>query len=153
VLAVVAAYHQVVSHYLRAHACQEPFILATMRHISALHPVYKLMLPHFRYTLDINANARSILVNADGILEQVQLPAGYLFSIILATFPLLRAHDAILADIDSGWWACCRTEFSGEHCPTQVFTTGRYTMEIGAWAYKTSWFFKDMGFEADLIKS
>lgn len=35
----LTGYHQLVSHYLRAHACQEPFIIATMRHLSALHPV------------------------------------------------------------------------------------------------------------------
>ncbi|CAL8464299.1 g3834 [Coccomyxa elongata] len=63
-------FHQLVSHYLRAHACQEPFVISTMRHLSALHPVYKLMLPHFRYTMHINTNARSILINADGTLEQ-----------------------------------------------------------------------------------
>jgi hypothetical protein len=32
--------------------------------------VYKLMLPHFRYTMHINTNARAILINADGTLEQ-----------------------------------------------------------------------------------
>ena len=32
-------FHQLVSHYLRAHASTEPFILATMRNVSALHPV------------------------------------------------------------------------------------------------------------------
>ena len=45
-----AGYHQLASHYLRAHACQEGFIIPFMRNISALHPVYKLMMPHFRYT-------------------------------------------------------------------------------------------------------
>ena len=45
-----AVYHQVGSHYLVGHACQEPFIIAFMRHVSALHPVYKLMRPHFRNT-------------------------------------------------------------------------------------------------------
>ena len=33
--------------------------------------VYKLMLPHFRYTMHINTNARSILINADGTLENI----------------------------------------------------------------------------------
>ena len=28
------------------------------------------MLPHFRYTMHINTNARAILINADGTLEQ-----------------------------------------------------------------------------------
>ena len=48
--ACYAVYHQVVSHYLMGHACQEPFIIALMRNVSAMHPVFKLMRPHFRYT-------------------------------------------------------------------------------------------------------
>lgn len=32
--------------------------------------VYKLMLPHFRYTMAINASARSSLINADGVIEK-----------------------------------------------------------------------------------
>jgi hypothetical protein len=31
--------HQAVSHFLRTHACQEPYILATDRCLSAMHPV------------------------------------------------------------------------------------------------------------------
>ena len=39
-----------MQHYLIGHACQEPYIIALMRHVSAMHPVYKLMRPHFRNT-------------------------------------------------------------------------------------------------------
>jgi hypothetical protein len=31
--------------------------------------VFKLMLPHFRFTLDINSKARASLINAGGIIE------------------------------------------------------------------------------------
>ena len=34
-----SALHQVVSHWLRTHACQEPYILATDRCLSTMHPV------------------------------------------------------------------------------------------------------------------
>ena len=34
--------------------------------------VFQLMQPHFLYTLDINANARSTLINAGGTVEQVR---------------------------------------------------------------------------------
>lgn len=47
----------------------EPFHIALRRQLSALHPVHKLMLPHFRYTLNINTNARVGLVNAGGVIE------------------------------------------------------------------------------------
>ncbi|KAG2491170.1 hypothetical protein HYH03_010382 [Edaphochlamys debaryana] len=62
--------HQLDSHFTRTHACLEPFLIAMRRNISYMHPVFKLMLPHFRYTLNINRNARSSLINAGGIIEK-----------------------------------------------------------------------------------
>lgn len=64
-----SSYHQLVSHFLRSHACMEPFLIAMRRHMSFMHPVHKLMLPHFRYTMHINANARVTLINAGGFIE------------------------------------------------------------------------------------
>lgn len=39
--------------------------------------VYKLMLPHFRYTMSINASARGGLINADGVIEKTFAPGPY----------------------------------------------------------------------------
>ena len=41
--------------------------------ISTVHSlqVFQLLQPHFRYTLAINANARSSLINAGGVVEKV----------------------------------------------------------------------------------
>ncbi|WJX92142.1 Lox2p [Trifolium repens] len=64
-----ANYHQLVSHWLHTHATVEPFIIATNRHLSVVHPIQKLLLPHYRNTMNINANARTILINANGIVE------------------------------------------------------------------------------------
>ena len=47
----------------------EPFIIATNRQLSALHPVYKLLHPHFRDTMPVNTIARQIALNADGLFE------------------------------------------------------------------------------------
>lgn len=69
VLAHDSAFHQLISHWLRTHCCTEPYIIAANRQLSALHPIYRLLYPHFRYTMEINALAREALINADGIIE------------------------------------------------------------------------------------
>ncbi|XP_027077107.1 linoleate 13S-lipoxygenase 2-1, chloroplastic [Coffea arabica] len=69
VLAHDSGYHQLVSHWLRTHACTEPYIIATNRQLSGLHPIYRLLHPHFRYTMEINALARGFLISANGIIE------------------------------------------------------------------------------------
>ncbi|XP_020277193.1 linoleate 9S-lipoxygenase 6-like [Asparagus officinalis] len=66
--------HQLISHWLRTHAVTEPFILATNRHLSVLHPINKLLVPHYRDTMNINAFARQALINAGGILESIVFP-------------------------------------------------------------------------------
>ncbi|KAJ7961701.1 Lipoxygenase [Quillaja saponaria] len=63
-------YHQLVSHWLHAHAVVEPFVIATKRQLSVMHPIHRLLSPHFRDTMHINALARSILINSGGILEK-----------------------------------------------------------------------------------
>ncbi|KAL6628990.1 hypothetical protein ACP70R_028755 [Stipagrostis hirtigluma subsp. patula] len=70
-------YHQLVSHWLRTHACVEPYIIAANRRLSRMHPVYRLLHPHFRYTMEINALARESLINADGIIEESFWPGKY----------------------------------------------------------------------------
>nr|VDD58707.1 unnamed protein product [Brassica oleracea] len=65
-----AGVHQLVNHWLRTHACLEPFILAAHRQLSAMHPIFKLLDPHMRYTLEINALARQSLISADGVIEE-----------------------------------------------------------------------------------
>ncbi|EFJ17612.1 lipoxygenase [Selaginella moellendorffii] len=65
-----SGYHQLISHFLRTHACLEPFIIATHRNLSALHPLNPFLVPHFKNTMSINARARQSLINADGIIEK-----------------------------------------------------------------------------------
>ncbi|XVE89674.1 hypothetical protein DITRI_Ditri20bG0014900 [Diplodiscus trichospermus] len=70
-------HHQLISHWLNTHAVLEPFVIATNRQLSVVHPIYKLLQPHFRDTMSINALAREILVNADGLVETIFYPAKY----------------------------------------------------------------------------
>ncbi|KVI05871.1 Lipase/lipooxygenase, PLAT/LH2, partial [Cynara cardunculus var. scolymus] len=76
-----AGVHQLIHHWLRTHASMEPFILAAHRQLSAMHPIYKLLDPHMRYTLEINALARQNLINADGVIEACFTPGRYCMAV------------------------------------------------------------------------
>ncbi|MCF8706202.1 hypothetical protein L3056_10860, partial [Corynebacterium sp. MC-25] len=77
VLAHDSGYHQLVTHWLRTHCATEPYIIATNRQLSGIHPIYRLLHPHFRYTMEINALAREALINAGGIIETSFSPGKY----------------------------------------------------------------------------
>lgn len=62
---------------LKTHAAIEPFVIATNRQLSVIHPIYKLLHPHFRDTMNVNAVARQILISAGGALESTVFPAKY----------------------------------------------------------------------------
>ncbi|WVZ60190.1 hypothetical protein U9M48_010243 [Paspalum notatum var. saurae] len=72
-----SAWHQLISHWLNTHAVIEPFAIATNRQLSVVHPVHKLLSPHYRDTLNINALARQTLINAGGIFERTVFPGKY----------------------------------------------------------------------------
>lgn len=48
---------------------------------ACLLQIFRLMLPHFRYTLPINAAARAQLVAADTVLEQCFTPGRYIMQL------------------------------------------------------------------------
>lgn len=74
VLSQDTGYHQLVSHWLRTHCAVEPYAIAANRRLSQMHPVYRLLHPHFRFTMEINAQARATLINAGGIIESSFAP-------------------------------------------------------------------------------
>ncbi|KAH7543600.1 hypothetical protein FEM48_Zijuj02G0201000 [Ziziphus jujuba var. spinosa] len=74
VLAHDSGYHQLVSHWLRTHCVTEPYVIATNRQLSVMHPIYRLLDPHLRYTMEINALAREALINAEGTIETCFAP-------------------------------------------------------------------------------
>ncbi|GCB79287.1 hypothetical protein scyTo_0020193, partial [Scyliorhinus torazame] len=61
---------ELVSHLLRTHLIAETFIVATLRHLPAVHPVYKLLVSHITYTIYINTIGRSKLIGSKGYTSQ-----------------------------------------------------------------------------------
>eukprot|EP00878_Enallax_costatus_P039840 GHUV01045762.1.p1 GENE.GHUV01045762.1~~GHUV01045762.1.p1 ORF type:complete len:306 (-),score=73.45 GHUV01045762.1:991-1908(-) len=80
-MVVDSAVHNLISHWLRTHACAEPYLISTRRQLSPTHPIFRLMMPHFRYTLAINAAARATLIAADAVLEQCFPPGKYIMQL------------------------------------------------------------------------
>ena len=64
-------FHQLATHYFSCHAAMEAYGMATMRNLPDPHPIFKLLRPHFRYTMAINSRARSTLINNGGIIDSL----------------------------------------------------------------------------------
>ncbi|KAL3519188.1 hypothetical protein ACH5RR_021777 [Cinchona calisaya] len=103
VLAHDSGYHQLVSHWLRTHCCTEPYIIASNRQLSALHPIYRLLHPYLRYTMEINALAREALINGNGIIENSFSPRKISMELCSAAYDLQWRfdHQALPADLIS----------------------------------------------------
>ncbi|RRT67569.1 hypothetical protein B296_00016297 [Ensete ventricosum] len=86
---------------LRTHCCVEPYIIAAHRQLSEMHPIYRLLHPHFRYTMEINALARQALINAGGIIEISFSPLKYSMEISSVAYDQLWRFDmeALPADL------------------------------------------------------
>ncbi|THG16231.1 hypothetical protein TEA_010521 [Camellia sinensis var. sinensis] len=102
-LAHDSGYHQLVSHWLTTHCVTEPYIIASNRQLSAMHPIYRLLHPHFRYTMEINALAREALINAGGIIETCFSPGKYSIELSSVAYDQLWRFDlqALPADLIS----------------------------------------------------
>nr|WCQ76783.1 LOX7 [Salvia miltiorrhiza] len=93
ILAHDSGYHQLISHWLRTHCCTEPYIISTHRQLSAMHPIHRLLHPHLRYTMEINALARQALINANGIIETSFSPKKYSIELSSAAYDQLWQFD------------------------------------------------------------
>ncbi|KAJ4817934.1 Lipoxygenase [Rhynchospora pubera] len=88
-----AGVHQLVNHWLRTHACMEPFIVAAHRQLSIMHPIFKLLKPHMRYNLKINSIARQILISGGGVIESGFTPGKYCVEMSSAAYRDLWRFD------------------------------------------------------------
>ena len=71
----------------------EPYIIATHRQLSVMHPIFRLLHPHFRNTMAINALARESLINAGSIIESSFSPGKYSMEICSFAYDQLWRFD------------------------------------------------------------
>ncbi len=77
-------YYEPITHLARTHLVAEPVALATFRHLSTRHPIFKLLAPHVEGTISVNDMAVNHLLADFGAIDQT----------FAATMPAIRGAAA-----------------------------------------------------------
>ncbi|GJV68014.1 putative reverse transcriptase domain-containing protein [Tanacetum coccineum] len=90
-----------------------------LRLLSVIHPIYKLLDPHMRFTLQINAIAHKNLLNADGVKQQCFTPRRYCMQTSVTTYKHWRFDlEGLLADFIRRPTECNMRKLTGDALST-----------------------------------
>lgn len=79
-------YHQIWDHWFNAHAISEVFSVSINRALSRVHPLYRLLINHLKYTIAINTSARHALINPGGTAQLNTVVGSKMVEFILSNY-------------------------------------------------------------------
>ncbi|KAJ4944072.1 hypothetical protein JOQ06_012619, partial [Pogonophryne albipinna] len=91
--------HELNVHLLRTHLLAEVYAVSLLRNVPLVHPLYKLLVPRTRYTLDINFLARHYLISKDGFFDKYAASGGEaLFTILQRSMSSITYKSLCMPD-------------------------------------------------------
>ncbi|XP_069370585.1 hydroperoxide isomerase ALOXE3-like [Paralichthys olivaceus] len=90
--------HEAVHHLLNTHFIAEVYTVATLRCFPVIHPLYKLLIPHFKTTMDTNIAGRRRLLGPDGIFSISSFGLEGIMELMRRSLPLMTYSSLCLPE-------------------------------------------------------